>query len=84
VQPASINFNSVTLEGDNFLLVRETSPANSIVIVDMNNTADVQRRNMSADSAIMQPSQKILALRAAQADPATNQSVINLQVRDIQ
>lgn len=43
VQPASINFNNVTMEGDNYLLVRETTPANSIVIVDMNNLSDVQR-----------------------------------------
>lgn len=69
------------MEGDNYLLVRETTPANSIVIVDLANPADVQRRNMSADSAIMHPASKVLALRAAAADPNTQATVTNLQAR---
>lgn len=81
MQPASINFNSVTMDADNYILVRETSPQNSIVIVDVSNPADVQRRNMSADSAIMNPTSKVLALRAAVQDPANAAvTLTNLQV----
>lgn len=39
---------------------------------------------MSADSAIMHPGSKVLALRAVAQDPATNQTVTNLQVYNLE
>ncbi|KAL4063210.1 armadillo-type protein [Scleroderma citrinum] len=54
VQPASISFQTLTLESDHFIFV----------IIDLADANNVLRRPISADSAIMHPSKKILALKA--------------------
>ncbi|GMN23677.1 hypothetical protein TIFTF001_000226 [Ficus carica] len=59
-----ITFTHVTMESDKFICVRETAPQNSIVIVDMNAPNQPLRRSITADSAIMNPTSKILALKA--------------------
>lgn len=58
-----ITFTHVTMESDKFICVRETAPQNSIVIVDMNAPNQPLRRSITADSAIMNPTSKILALK---------------------
>ncbi|KAJ3982556.1 hypothetical protein F5890DRAFT_1529120 [Lentinula detonsa] len=65
VQPASISFQTLTLESDHFICVREkVNEQNQVVIIDLADANNVMRRPISADSAIMHPRQKILALKA--------------------
>ncbi|KAG9312892.1 hypothetical protein JVU11DRAFT_6325 [Chiua virens] len=65
VQPASISFQTLTLESDHFICVREkVNEQNQVVIIDLADANNVLRRPISADSAIMHPSKKILALKA--------------------
>lgn len=51
------------MESDKYICVRETSPANSVVIVDMTMPMQPLRRPITADSALMNPNSKILALK---------------------
>ncbi|KAI0285915.1 clathrin heavy chain 1 [Russula aff. rugulosa BPL654] len=65
VQPASISFQTLTLESDHFICVREkVNEQNQVVIIDLADANNVLRRPIGADSAIMHPSQKILALKS--------------------
>ncbi|KAI0044509.1 clathrin heavy chain 1 [Auriscalpium vulgare] len=65
IQPASISFQSTTLESDHFICIREkVNEQNQVVIIDLADANSVVRRPISADSAIMHPTQKILALKA--------------------
>ncbi|EJD07554.1 clathrin heavy chain [Fomitiporia mediterranea MF3/22] len=66
VQPASISFQTLTLESDHFICVREkVNEQNQVVIVDLADANNVLRRPITADSAIMHPNKKILALKSA-------------------
>lgn len=57
---------SLTLESDHFICVREkVNEQNQVVIVDLADANNVLRRPITADSAIMHPHQKILALKGA-------------------
>ncbi|OAX39137.1 clathrin heavy-chain terminal domain-containing protein [Rhizopogon vinicolor AM-OR11-026] len=65
IQPSSIDFQTLTLESDHFICVRErVDEQNQVVIVDLADANNVLRRPMSADSVIMHPHKKILALKA--------------------
>ncbi|KAL2927367.1 Clathrin heavy chain 2 [Bienertia sinuspersici] len=61
-----ITFNNVTMESEKFICVRETSPQNSVVIVDMNMPMQPLRRPITADSALMNPNTRILALKGTE------------------
>ncbi|KAG0240040.1 hypothetical protein BGX31_002304 [Mortierella sp. GBA43] len=64
INAASISSSTLTLESDKFICVRETTEdQNVVVIVDLNDPTKVLRRPMSADSAIMHPSSRIIALK---------------------
>eukprot|EP00897_Mesotaenium_endlicherianum_P006181 jgi/Mesen1/5591/ME000281S04647 len=58
-----ITFTHVTMESDKYICVRETSPANSVVIIDMSTPMQPLRRPITADSALMNPNSKVLALK---------------------
>uniref|UniRef100_A0A803KRG1 Clathrin heavy chain n=1 Tax=Chenopodium quinoa TaxID=63459 RepID=A0A803KRG1_CHEQI len=58
-----ITFTHVTMESDKYICVRETSPQNSVVIIDMNMPNQPLRRPITADSALMNPNSRILALK---------------------
>lgn len=61
----SLDFKSTTLESDKYVCVREQGPqGNTVAIIDLQNGNEVTRKNMSADSAIMHPSQFVILLRA--------------------
>jgi len=68
INPASIGFATLTMESEKFICIREqaTTPEgkSQIVIVDIQNPAALQRRPITADSAIMNPTLNILALKA--------------------
>jgi len=51
------------MESDKYICVRETAPQNSVVIVDMNMPNQPLRRPITADSALMNPNSRILALK---------------------
>ena len=58
-----ITFTHVTMESDKYICVRETAPQNSVVIIDMNMPNQPLRRPITADSALMNPNSRILALK---------------------
>src|SRR5579862_4329217 len=69
IAPASIGFNSCTLESDHFICVRqklndEAQP--EVIIVDLKNNNQVIRRPIKADSAILHWSRQVIALKAQQ------------------
>ncbi|KAI0265706.1 hypothetical protein BC834DRAFT_843555 [Gloeopeniophorella convolvens] len=65
IQPASISFQTLTLESDRFICVREkVNEESQVAIIDLSNANNVVRRPIGADSAIMHPTQKILALKS--------------------
>ncbi|KAI9851696.1 MAG: hypothetical protein M1838_003034 [Thelocarpon superellum] len=69
ILPASIGFNSCTLESDHYVCVRqklndEASP--EVLIIDLKNNNNVIRRPIKADSAIMHWSREVIALKAQQ------------------
>lgn len=52
------------MESDKFICVREkVNETAQVVIIDMNDTANPTRRPISADSAIMNPASKVIALK---------------------
>lgn len=65
IQPTSISFQTLTLESDAWICVRENGDTPQVVIVNLNDAGDVVRRPITADSAIMNPraNEKILALK---------------------
>lgn len=64
IQPSAISFNTLTMESDRFICAREDGPAKKeVVIVDLADANNVIRRPISAESAIMHPTEKIIALR---------------------
>lgn len=58
-----ITFTHVTMESDKYICVRETGPQNSVVIIDMSMPMQPLRRPITADSALMNPNSRILALK---------------------
>lgn len=67
INTANIAFNTLTMESDKFICVREeVAGQKQVVIIDMNNPQDLIRRPISADSAIMNPATKVIALKAGQ------------------
>ncbi|KAK1602644.1 hypothetical protein QYE76_027283 [Lolium multiflorum] len=68
------------MESDRYICVRETSPHNSIVIIDMAMPSQPLRRPITADSALMNPNTRILALKAQ--IPGTTQD--HLQIFNIE
>ncbi|KAL0290472.1 UNVERIFIED_CONTAM: Clathrin heavy chain 1, partial [Sesamum calycinum] len=64
INPQFITFTNVTMESDKYICVRETAPQNSVVIIDMNMPMQPLRRPITADSALMNPNSRILALKA--------------------
>jgi clathrin heavy chain len=75
-----ITFTNVTMESDKYICVRETAPQNSVVIIDMNMPMQPLRRPITADSALMNPNSRILALKAQV--PGTTQD--HLQIFNIE
>ena len=61
---ASIGFNTLTMESDRFICVREqVNNANQVVIIDLANDNQIMRRPITADSVIMHPTTKVMALK---------------------
>jgi hypothetical protein len=63
IAPQFVTFTHVTMESERYICVRETSPQNSVVIIDMAMPSQPLRRPITADSALMNPNTRILALK---------------------
>uniref|UniRef100_A0A4W5R2C5 Clathrin, heavy chain-like 1 n=1 Tax=Hucho hucho TaxID=62062 RepID=A0A4W5R2C5_9TELE len=64
VNPANIGFSYLTMESDKFICIREkVGEQNQVVIIDMADPNNPSRRPISADSAIMNPASKVIALK---------------------
>ncbi|KAI9318659.1 hypothetical protein BX666DRAFT_1930315 [Dichotomocladium elegans] len=65
VNAASIGFNTLTLESERFVCVREqVSGSSQVAIIDLANNNSMIRRPITAESVIMHPTMNIMALRA--------------------
>ncbi|PWZ44489.1 Clathrin heavy chain 1 [Zea mays] len=80
IAPQFVTFTHVTMESEKYICVRETSPQNSVVIIDMAMPMQPLRRPITADSALMNPDARILALKAQ--IPGTTQD--HLQIFNIE
>jgi len=59
-----VSFNTLTMESDKFICVREkVGETSQVVIIDMADPNNPIRRPISADSAIMNPASKVIALK---------------------
>ncbi|KAG0693720.1 clathrin terminal domain complexed with Pitstop 1 [Suillus ampliporus] len=89
IQPSSIGFQTLTLKADHLICVQEkNSEQNEVVIIDLANDNNVLRRPISADSAIMHPHKKILALKgtvihASQSMDCPNASVFDIKTKQM-
>ena len=64
INAANIGFSTLTMESDKYICVREkVGESAQVVIIDMADTANPIRRPISADSAIMNPTSKVIALK---------------------
>ncbi|CDK28571.1 unnamed protein product [Kuraishia capsulata CBS 1993] len=78
ISPSSLDFGSTTLESDQYVCAREQSAnGNSVAIIDLKNGNQVTRKHMTADNAIMHPSQMVISLRAN----GTTLQIFNLQTK---
>lgn len=70
------------MESDKFICVRETGAANSVCIVETANPTALLRRPITADSALMNPVAKVIALKAAVAgSPNDHLQIFNLELK---
>ncbi|XP_028852967.1 clathrin heavy chain 1 isoform X2 [Denticeps clupeoides] len=66
VNPANIGFSYLTMESDKFICIREkVGEQNQVVIIDLSDPTNPIRRPITADSAIMNPASKVIALKAS-------------------
>ena len=56
----NISFATTTMESDKYICVREGA---EVIIVDVANPGTPERRSIAADSVIMNPAAKVIALR---------------------
>lgn len=64
INAANIGFATLTMESDKFIVVREKiGDSSQVVIIDLNDISNPLRRPITADSVIMNPATKVLALK---------------------
>jgi clathrin heavy chain len=77
-----ISFTNVTMESDKFICIRETGANNSVVIVDMASPTTPMRRPITAESALMNPASKVIALKATvPAVAGDSLQIFNLELK---
>ena len=65
INPQFISFASLTMESEKYICIREEVNGQvQVVIIDMATPTEPQRRPITADSAIMNPVSKVIALKA--------------------
>ena len=69
INAANIGFSTLTMESDKFICVREkVGETAQVVIIDLADANNPTRRPISADSAIMNPKSKVIALKGKRND----------------
>lgn len=64
INPSNIGFSTLTMESDKFICIREkVGEQAQVVIIDVADPNTPIRRPISADSAIMNPASKVIALK---------------------
>lgn len=59
-----IGFATLTMESDKFICIREkVGETAQVIIIDLSDSANPIRRPITADSAIMNPASKVIALK---------------------
>ncbi|XP_026488080.1 clathrin heavy chain isoform X2 [Vanessa tameamea] len=83
INPASISFNTLTMESDKFICVREkVGDTSEVVIIDMADPTNPIRRPISADSAIMNPASKVIALKGkAGVEAQKTLQIFNIEMK---
>uniref|UniRef100_A0A8C8ET90 Clathrin heavy chain n=1 Tax=Oncorhynchus tshawytscha TaxID=74940 RepID=A0A8C8ET90_ONCTS len=84
VNPANIGFSYLTMESDKFICIREkVGEQNQVVIIDMADPNNPSRRPISADSAIMNPASKVIALKVMtkKNDAAKCLQIFNIEMK---
>ncbi len=77
-----ISFKNTTMESDKYICIRETGAQNTVVIVDMATPSSPARRPITADSALMCPDKKVIALKATTpGTPGDALQVFNLDTK---
>ncbi|XP_058287354.1 clathrin heavy chain 2 isoform X5 [Hylobates moloch] len=65
INPTNIGFSTLTMESDKFICIREkVGEQAQVTIIDMSDPVAPIRRPISAESAIMNPASKVIALKA--------------------
>ncbi|XP_026333756.1 clathrin heavy chain [Hyposmocoma kahamanoa] len=83
INPASISFNTLTMESDKFICVREkVGETAEVVIIDLGDPTNPIRRPISADSAIMNPASKVIALKGkAGVEAQKTLQIFNIEMK---
>lgn len=83
INQASVSFNSLTMESDKFICVREkVGDTAQVVIIDLNDPTNPIRRPISADSAIMNPASKVIALKGkAGVEAQKTLQIFNIEMK---
>ena len=64
VNPQCISFTNLTMESEKYVCARESGTTNNVVIVEVNNPLQPMKKPITADSALMNPTQNVIALKA--------------------
>ena len=79
INPANIGFSTLTMESDKFICIREkVGEQAQVVIIDMADPNTPIRRPISADSAIMNPASKVIALKGKRFAPVHGMSELHM------
>ncbi|KAK3914014.1 Clathrin heavy chain [Frankliniella fusca] len=83
INQASVSFNSLTMESDKFICVKEKiGDTSQVVIIDMADPTNPIRRPISADSAIMNPASKVIALKGkAGVEAQKTLQIFNIEMK---
>jgi len=82
VSPQNVTFTNVTMESEKSICVREVGASNSVIVVDLANPGSPMKRPITADSALMNPVDKIIALKAASTGGnGDNLQIFNLEAK---
>ena len=81
INVSNIGFSTLTMESDKFICVREkVGEVAQVVIIDLNDTSNPIRRQITADSAIMHPTSKVIALHGINILIILNHLLISLSL----
>ncbi|RZC41090.1 clathrin heavy chain, partial [Asbolus verrucosus] len=83
INVANISFATLTMESDKFICVREkVGETSQVVIIDMADATNPIRRPITAESAIMNPASKVIALKGkAGVEAQKTLQIFNIEMK---